>query len=268
MKPQCAVPIAALCDCVRCFEQREADLVAAPVVYPIAARPELALEFYFGERYAVRLCASGEEERVPSVALVGPCTYRRADLVLRGRLDVFTIQFQPAGFHHIFHVPMGELADRAYDARALIGPAVSQLEEALAEVAGFQDRVRIATRFLLRSVGPAPVDAVGRVANLLRCGDSAPRVDDAAMRVGLSVRQFERRFVETVGLPPKLYTQVVRFQAVLAAKLTVPARLWTEIAQEFGYYDQMHMVRNFKRFSGESPTDFLTRLDAMPEIWM
>jgi hypothetical protein len=47
----------------------------------------------------------------------------------------------------------------------------------------------------------------------------------------------------------------------------MPRRLWTGIAHDFGYYDQMHMVRDFEDFTGENPTAFIRRLDAMPESW-
>jgi hypothetical protein len=55
----------------------------------------------------------------------------------------------------------------------------------------------------------------------------------------MRIRQFERRFAEQLGLPPKRFARIVRFNAALKAKMTAPGRLWTDIAHEFGYYDQM-----------------------------
>jgi AraC-like DNA-binding protein len=110
-------------------------------------------------------------------------------------------------------------------------------------------------------------DAVTATANRLLLEHSALRVDDAAASAGMSIRQFERRFAEQVGLPPKRYARIVRFNAALKAKMTAPGRLWTDIAHEFGYYDQMHMVRDFERFADESPSTFVRRLRAMPEPW-
>jgi AraC-like DNA-binding protein len=49
--------------------------------------------------------------------------------------------------------------------------------------------------------------------------------------------------------------------------MSAPRRLWTDIAHDFGYHDQMHMVRDFEDFTGENPTAFIRRLDAMPESW-
>ncbi len=268
MRLDSASPVAVLRDQVRYFQQREAHLPRAAVVYPIAARPELILEFYLRERYLVRLRESGAQDLAPRAVVVGPCTYRRAELVLRGRFDVFTIHFQASGFHQLFRVPVADLADRAYDAQSIIGPIVSELEERLAEASSFQERVRIATDFLLRHLGDRGVpDAVTATANRLLLKHGALRVDDAAAGAGMSIRQFERRFVEQVGLPPKRYARIVRFNAALKAKMMAPRRRWTDIAHEFGYYDQMHMVRDFGRFAGESPSTFIRRLRAMPEPW-
>jgi AraC-like DNA-binding protein len=268
MKLDSAPPVAVLRHHVRCFQQREARLVRAAVVYPIAARPELIAEFYLQERYLVRVCESGAQDLAPRAVVVGPYTRRLADLVLQGRFDVFTIHFQASGFHQLFRVPMDDFADRAYDAQSVIGPVVSEIVERLAEASSFQDRIQVATDFLLRHLrdGGQP-DAVTATANRLLLEHSALRVDDAAASAGMSIRQFERRFAEQVGLPPKRYARIVRFNAALKAKMTAPGRLWTDIAHEFGYYDQMHMVRDFERFADESPSTFVRRLRAMPEPW-
>jgi len=74
--------------------------------------------------------------RVPSSS--GHAPYRSADLVLNGRFDVFTVQFQPAGFLWLFGVPMPELTDRAYEARSVLGRGVLEVEQKLADAADFR----------------------------------------------------------------------------------------------------------------------------------
>ncbi len=163
---------------------------------------------------------------------------------------------------------MADLADWADDAQSVIGPIVSEIEQRLASASSFQERIRVATDFLLRHLREqASPDAVSAVANRFLLEHGALRVDDAAASAGLSIRQFERRFTNQVGLPPKRYARIVRFNAALEAKMTAPRRLWTDIAHEFSYYDQMHMVRDFETFAGESPATFVGRFWAMPEPW-
>jgi transcriptional regulator GlxA family with amidase domain len=83
---------------------------------------------------------------------------------------------------------------------------------------------------------------------------------------GLSVRQFERRFLDEIGIAPKLFARVTRYQSALDAKIASPDLSWLTIAHGFGYHDQMHMIRDSQRLSGETPGGILSHLgDMRPE---
>jgi len=71
-----------------------------------------------------------------------------------------------------------------------------------------------------------------------------------------------------IGIPPKLYARIVRFEAALRRKAAVPESRWTDIAHSLGYHDQMHMVHDFNRLSGDSPTAIGGQLDmfVQPEV--
>jgi AraC-like DNA-binding protein len=268
MKLSTSRPVTALRDYVRGFEQREA-VIGGNVVFPIAARPHQFLEFYLQGKYLVESRDSRARDVVPRAVVVGPSTYRSVDLVLHGHLDVFTIQFQPSGFHQLFGVPMAELTDRALEARSVLGPSFCELESRLADAPSFSERVQIATNFLLdQGVGRRKLDIVARLANdvLERCG--ALPLREAAERSGLSLRQLERRFGATVGVAPRRYARIVRFHAASEAKARLNERAWTDIAHDLGYYDQMHMVHDFRIFAGESPTGWNKRLAAVRQSWL
>jgi transcriptional regulator GlxA family with amidase domain len=76
----------------------------------------------------------------------------------------------------------------------------------------------------------------------------------------LSVRQFERQFEKELGMPPKRFARIARFQFALDAKLVDPSRSWLGVALDAGYYDQMHLVRDFHSLSGVSPTQLVAEL--------
>jgi hypothetical protein len=101
----------------------------------------LFIEFYLNQRYLVRICETVAQELAPRTVVVGPSTFRRAELVLQGDFDVFTIHFQASGFHRLFRVPVADLSDRAYDAQSILGPVVSEVEERLADASTFQERI-------------------------------------------------------------------------------------------------------------------------------
>ena len=60
-----------------------------------------------------------------------------------GRIDNFTVHFQPSGFNRLFGIPMTELTDAAYDAHAVVGPEISTLEHELGDTPGFAERIQL-----------------------------------------------------------------------------------------------------------------------------
>jgi AraC-like DNA-binding protein len=81
-------------------------------------------------------------------------------------------------------------------------------------------------------------------------------VSSLAKRVNLSNRQLERRFLDTVGMTPKRFCRIRRFQRVLQA-MEEPCANWADAAVECGYYDQAHLIRDFRRLSGLTPACLL-----------
>jgi transcriptional regulator GlxA family with amidase domain len=81
----------------------------------------------------------------------------------------------------------------------------------------------------------------------------------------LSVRQFERVFLEQIGIGPKLFARIVRFAHTLQAKSENPERTWTDVASAAGYYDQAHFIRDYHTFGGEGPSSLIeTWMDCRP----
>ncbi len=198
---------------------------AVPLVVPLPARPKQLLTFSFADRFRVLRPGSSQSDSTPRVAAVGPQSSSRTGLSVLGRVDNFTIHFQPSGFNQLFGVPMTELTDGAHDARAVIGPEVSTLEHELGDVAGFAERIQLIEKRLipLARCHSRP-DAVAIAANRLFACHGIGCVSAMAANSGLSTRQFERRFLAQVGVPPKLYARIIRFNAVLDHKLRFPSR--------------------------------------------
>ena len=237
-----------------------------PLVIPLPARPKQLLTFSFADGYRALRSASGQTDATPRVAVVGPQSYARPGLSVFGRIDHFTIHFQPSGFNRLFGIPMTELADAAYEAHDVIGPEISTLEQRLGDTPSFAERIQLVEAHfirLLRHRGGGP-DPVATAANSLFASHGLQRVSVMATDSGLSVRQFERRFLTHVGVPPKLYARIIRFNAVLDHKLRCPGRAWSRIASDHDYCDQMHLVHDCRAFTGESPSRFLAHLVGLP----
>jgi AraC-like DNA-binding protein len=240
---------------------------SAPLLIQLPARPKQLLTFFFVDSHRALRPGSSETDATPRVVVVGPQSHARPGLSVFGRIDQFTIHFQPSGFNRLFGVPMTELADAAYDAHAVIGARFPRVEHELGDTHGFSERIRlIETRLIGLIPDSGRPDSVASTANSLFASHGLERVSAMAAASGLSTRQFERRFLAQVGMPPKLYARIVRFNAALDQKLRDPERVWSRIAHDHAYYDQMHFVHDCHAFTGESPSRFLAHLHGRPEF--
>jgi AraC-like DNA-binding protein len=249
---------------VRCYAQRDARIRDAEVVHPIHARAAALLEFIFGDRINVTYCNGRPAKQSPTSVLVGMQTGRRGLLHIRGTVDCFVIMFQPSALYRLFSLPMSELTDADFEALAVLGPAIAGLEQRLGDYRSFEERASVANQFLLRrALATAAMDGVEVAANQILRGAGGARIPAMADRAGLGLRQFQRRFVERVGMSPKLFARIARFEATLDLMARSPARTWTDVAHRFGYYDHMHMVHEFAEFTGETPTSTLLNLHSV-----
>jgi AraC-like DNA-binding protein len=111
-----------------------------------------------------------------------------------------------------------------------------------------------ALRALRRPARPAD-EAIGRVLQAVHAAPGLP-VSRHAAAAGLSERQLRRRFLVAVGLSPKAYARVVRLHRAMALARSSPVPDWAEIAVRSGFYDQPHMIAEFRRAVGSSCVRF------------
>jgi AraC-like DNA-binding protein len=255
-------PAPALRSLIRYYYQVEHSLAGQLAIQRVPARSPQILEFMFGTFYQVHRLDQNLIESAAPVALVGARTQPGVDLRLQGSVDAFTIAFRPGGLKALFGLPVAELTDLDFNAEDVIGRRVSDLYSRLGEVSSFAARSRIADEYLV-SLMPRFDTGSGivKAAAVIECRDGNLRVAELALRAGLGMRQFERRFQREIGVAPKLYSRIVRFEAALRCKSKEPARRWTDIAHALGYHDQMHMVHDFRRLSGDTPGAICNELD-------
>ena len=252
---------------VRSFGQRRISLTGGSVTTPLAARPDQFIEFYLGERYQVSM-DDGPLSLTPETTVVGPQTRPGLRLHMSGDLDVFTIRFQPTGFHRLFGVPMPALADQGIAIADLLGRAAIGLEDAVRRAAGFDGRVIAAQQWLGERAGKNSGESgLDHAARLLVASRGRARIDAVAERSGLSLRQFQRRFTAEVGVSPKFYARTLRLEAAFAVKRNYPQRNWTTIVHDAGYADQAHFIRDCQLLAGATPTSFVAQSSGMTEIF-
>ncbi|PZQ59938.1 MAG: hypothetical protein DI570_15260 [Phenylobacterium zucineum] len=246
------------------FRQRRAAAEGAGARIALPARPELFLEFYFGERYEVRL--DGVASLAPDMVIVGPATRYHTDIRLVGAIDTFTVKLQPTALHHLLRLPGRLLVDAAHDAGA-VDRTFRHLRDRLAGAQTFGERLRVAeTWFRERLDPPAAADPIGRAARLIRRGRGQVELDRLVASSGLSPRHFRRMFGDAVGVSPKLYGRISRFHGVVSLAARNPRLTNAEVAQRLGYFDQSHMLREAREFGNGLPLLGRARADAMADL--
>jgi len=108
-------------------------------------------------------------------------------------------------------------------------------------------------------------DRVTRAAMSVLSRRGRIQIPALAEQACMSERQFERRFTREIGLPPKLYARIARFECALQSKALSKTESWTEITNRLGYFDQMHLIKDFREFSGEVPTNLISQLETAYE---
>ena len=258
------IPAPGLETFVRFYVQREVEIRGAAVVHPVPARAAAMIEFDFCEPIHALDYSQGIHRKSPVAIVVGPQTYRRIDLQLQGTLESFVIMFRPDGLHRLFSIPMHELTDRDYEAHSVLGGFIANVRERMGNERSFEERVRLVDKLLLHQSLRSPrFDGISAAAHRIIQAGGRVELARLANSAGLGIRQFERRFIQQVGMRPKLFARIARFEAALESKARFITRSWTDVAHDFGYYDQMHMVHDFAEFTGGTPTETLTQLETV-----
>jgi AraC-like DNA-binding protein len=243
-----------------------ADSDPTRAVRPMPPAPQQCLYFY--PRDALRTVVHENPTRTRQLAgsfVVAP-QLERVDLHFGPDHLMVCAVFWPGGLHRLLGVPVKELLDVAVEGRALLGPAVADVEARLAELTDYDAMLATVEAYLLgawRRLRPGAERPLDRLLPaLLPTGRATHALESLAAEACLSPRQFERGFFERVGLPPKLYARLVRFDAAYRLKERRPDLDWLAVAVQCGYYDYRHLLRDFHAFAGETPPRLLAAVGA------
>lgn len=195
-----------------------------------------------------------EYEKQPLSVIVGP-QFSRVNVKVHGFINAIRVDFLPGGLHRLLGIPMNELFDGGFDALSFFGAAMRELNLQLQGISMPEQGKDIVEKFLLQQLhtirDTQPIDSAIRV---LMASNGNLSMDKTASLACLSLKQFERKCQERLGMNPKTYARVLRFSHAYRMHEANPGLSWIHIAHSAGYYDQMHMIRDFKVFAGVNPS--------------
>jgi len=131
---QFSPPSPGLSQFIRFYAARQIRNLGAAVVHPVPARPTPMIVFDFDDPTDVLFYEHRTMTKSPWAVVVGPQTYRRLEMQLRGTLDTFVIAFQPDGLQRLFSVPMRELTDLVFEAHSVLGSFIPKLGQRLGDL--------------------------------------------------------------------------------------------------------------------------------------
>ncbi len=240
------------------------DADAPAVICPYPPTPQNSLFFYINDRIKVQLEGTDSFIEQPRSVLVGP-------QLNRVRIDVdhdhkaVRVGFHPGGLHRLLGLSLADMIDGSYDAEDVFGAEMREVNNKLQEADGFDAIKDVVEQFLLQNARSLkqllPFD---KAMLALVNSDGIVPIEKIASMASLSLRQFERVSKERIGLPPKLFARIIRFSKAYRLRENHPDISWTKIAYECNYFDQMHLIRDFKQFAGVAPGIIEKELNGLP----
>lgn len=169
---------------------------------------------------------------------------------------MFKVLFQPGGFYRLFGTPMTLFTGTTEEGTAVLGNEFKVVQQQIEEAIDFSTMIASVERYLLDKVnlvkiGNQPIDQILQQGQWL-----AQSLDQMAKAACLSPRQFERNFLLRIGVSPKFYERLIRFNMAMKIKQKEPGLSWMHVAYQSGYYDHMHLLRDFKQFTASVPCNF------------
>jgi AraC-like DNA-binding protein len=203
-------------------------------------------------------------QRYPGTILVGP-TSRSFVIDTAEQIAVMGVQFQPGGAHPLFGERLDLLRDQHVGLGDVIGAEGARLRERLLDLNDAASRLALLQRWLWQRVRRFELPPA--IAHALQAFRRVPAMEPVAAvtrRIGLPERRFRNLFSEHVGMSPKRYCRVVRFQAVVAHVHAQPIVDWASLALDFGYHDQAHFAHDFRAFAGLTASSYFAQRGAHP----
>ena len=213
----------------------------------------MSLIFHRGSR----LLSVRENELHPRVFLSGhEKTFD--DLKYRGQVDMIVVVFRPAGIRAFFSLPADIVSGLRLTAGDLEDKELATLKNSVISTADDRQCLRLIEQFLLKRCTRLTEYKLKRIDAAIRLIDSGQtNIASLADAACLSTKQFTRQFCEYVGVNPKEFSLTIRFQRALHILETTPATSLTDLACQGGYYDQSHLIKEFKTISGYTPGEYI-----------
>ncbi len=228
------------------------------------------LEFTFNMADPIDIESSdGAVKTVAESGITGPMI-RPMRLSPTGAVNLFGICFRPGGSYPFFKIPAHELVDQSPDVSDLWGSEGCKFVDRIQnDCLTTQSRIEAISVYLLHLLRKNLRDdaAINAAIEVIDSFKGRISVDDLARCLGMSCRHLERRFKERIGMTPKQLCRNTRFKHAYKQIEASHQENWVDMALTCGYYDQAHLINEFRYFTGTSPAEFFKSSSPVPDFF-
>ncbi len=168
------------------------------------------------------------------------------------------VEFSPLGVYRFFHFKQSDIKNQIHSLPDVLGKLGKNLEERIGNTVFVEDKIALIQNFLLTLFLKKESDLVFEHAiQIITNTNGKVSVKELSRQSGFSSRWLNTKFIDYLGVSPKNLGSILRFQYYYAKLITNPNSIITSKEFYDDYYDQSHFLKDFKRFTGTSPTGLL-----------
>lgn len=232
---------------------------------PYPPKPEQCITFYPRGNEIYQHQHNAQKHTTASAVLTGQYTERINRYVSQEFLMI-TVVFRPGMLHRLTGIPMQELVNKQIDLEAVFPEETRAVVSRLNSSDSSKEMINHIETYifsLIRKTKKEETPSDG-VFQLLLNTPGRYSLDWLAAQAYLSPRQLERKFQHYIGVSPKLFNRIVRFDQSFRLRLKNTDEDWLGIAMACGYHDYQHMAKEYKEFVNASPNQFFTQEENAP----
>jgi len=233
---------------------------------PYPPRPEQCIAFYPRGSEFTELVPDGVQIKKPRSVITGQFT-NRINRYTTNEFMILIVVFKPGALHRLTGMSFQTLMNNHVDLESVFPIETRKVNERLNSSNEYAEMISIIEAYLLTMAKNIKVESRPADQVLMLVGNKPQKysLDWLAREACLSPRQLERKFYQYLGVCPKTFARVVRFDQSYKMRLKYPNDDWLSIAVACGYHDYQHMVRDYKEFGSATPNVLFDEEHKAPE---
>lgn len=254
--------LSGLIDCYWVVESNDQTIQSQKIIPD--GYPEII--FHYDDPYRINI--SGEWELQSHTLLAGQI---RNHFLLEntGASGMIGVKFKPAGITELFSISMKDFTDVVVDLDSVLGEEFQSISEFMLSQTPYSKKIDQLNYFFLEKKNKMKKNGneVREALDIIFRENGVISVSELISELAINERKIERLFNKFVGLTPKFYSRIIRFNYIF--QLIQKQQLsWSEVAHLSGYYDQSHFISNFQEFTGEDPSSYFFEDETMANFFL